>query len=92
MKPAMELITRHAINWSILAGVTPAWAALVFPHLSAAEAVPALWEAIFHASRITAHDPVADWKAHGRNIAKRVAVLNGKRLQRPPLQAAPART
>ncbi len=79
MKPAMELITRHAINWSILAGATPAWAALVFPHLSEAEAVPALWEAIFHASRITGADPVSDWKTHGRNIAKRVAVLNDKR-------------
>ena len=30
-KPAMELITRHAINWSILAAATPAWAKLVFP-------------------------------------------------------------
>ncbi len=79
MKPAMELITRHAINWSILAGATPAWAGLVFPQMGEAEAVPALWEAIFHASRITGDDPVADWKAHGQNIAKRVTVLNGKR-------------
>ncbi len=41
--------------------------------------MPALWEAIFKASRITGDDPVADWKTHGRNIAKRVDVLNGKR-------------
>ena len=79
MKPAMELITRHTINWSILAGATPAWAALVFPHLPAAEAVPALWEAIFHASRITGEDPVADWKTHGHNIQTRVDLLNNKR-------------
>ncbi len=79
MKPAMELITRHAINWSILAGATPAWAALVFPHLPAAEAVPALWEAIFKASRITGDDPVADWKTHGQNIQTRVDMLNEKR-------------
>ena len=32
-KPAMELITRHAINWSILAAATPAWARLVFPEI-----------------------------------------------------------
>ncbi|MEO7030589.1 MAG: aminopeptidase, partial [Acidobacteriaceae bacterium] len=30
-KPAMELITRHEINWTIVACATPAWAALVFP-------------------------------------------------------------
>ncbi|GAA3767603.1 aminopeptidase [Terriglobus aquaticus] len=79
MKPAMEPITRHAINWSILAGATPAWAKLVFPHLHEAEAVPALWEAIFKASRITGDDPVADWKQHGQNIAAQVDRLNEKR-------------
>src|SRR5580692_1777521 len=31
-KPAMELITRFAINWTIVAAATPAWAALVFPN------------------------------------------------------------
>lgn len=79
-KPAMELVTRHAINWSILAGATPAWAALVFPDLPVNEAVPALWEAIFKASRITGDDPVQDWKEHGENIMKRVGLLNDKRF------------
>ncbi len=72
MKPAMELI---------LAGATPAWATLVFPHLHEAAAVPALWEAIFKASRITGDDPVADWKQHGQNIAAQVDRLNEKRFQ-----------
>ncbi len=78
-KPAMELVTRHTINWTIVAAATPAWANLVFPHLPESEAVPALWEAIFHASRITGADPVQDWKEHGQNIAKRVTILNEKR-------------
>lgn len=80
MKPAMELITRHAINWSILAGATPAWAKLVFPQLPESEAVTALWEAIFRASRITGDDPVAEWLAHGKNIARQVDLLNEKRF------------
>lgn len=80
MKPAMELITRHSINWSILAGATPAWAKLVFPDLPENEALPALWEAIFHASRITGADPVADWMQHGKNIAAQVDRLNAKRF------------
>ncbi|MGI4755854.1 MAG: aminopeptidase [Janthinobacterium lividum] len=78
-KPAMELITRHAINWTIVAGATPAWARLVFPTLAENDALEALWEAIFHASRVTGADPVQDWKDHGRSIAKRVDLLNGKR-------------
>ncbi len=79
-KPAMELVTRHTINWSIVAGATPAWAKLVFPNLPESEAVTALWEAIFHASRITGDDPMKGWKDHGANIAKRVDVLNAKRF------------
>ena len=78
-KPAMELITRHTINWTIVAGVTPAWARLVFPDLPENEAVPMLWEAVFRASRITGADPVQDWKDHGASIAKRVDLLNAKR-------------
>jgi aminopeptidase len=79
-KPAMELITRHAINWSILASATKDWAKLVFPELPEDEAVPKLWDAIFTASRATGEDPVADWKAHSAEIHKRVAYLNEKRF------------
>jgi aminopeptidase len=79
-KPAMELITRHAINWSILASATKDWAKLVFPHLPEEEAVSKLWDAIFTASRATGNDPVADWKAHSAEIHKRVAYLNEKRF------------
>jgi aminopeptidase len=79
-KPAMELITRHAINWSILANATPAWAKLVFPDLPVDEAVEKLWGAIFVASRATSEDPVAAWKQHGKNLHDRVAFLNEKRF------------
>jgi len=79
-KPAMELITRHAINWSIVAAATPAWAKLVFPALSEQEAVAKLWDAIFTASRATSDDPVAAWKAHSKYLHERVAYLNDKRF------------
>jgi aminopeptidase len=79
-KPAMELVTRHAINWTIVAAATPAWAKLMFPDVPENEAVARQWDAIFHASRITGADPVQDWKDHGANIAKRVAILNDKRF------------
>ena len=78
-KPAMEFVTRHAINWTIVAGATPAWAKLAFPALPEEEAMAMLWEAIFQASRVTGADPVQDWKDHGANIARRVAMLNVKR-------------
>ncbi len=79
-KPAMELITRHEINWSILASATPAWAARVFPMDPPELALGKLWDAIFHTSRITGDDPVADWQTHGRNLKQRVDLLNKKRF------------
>jgi aminopeptidase len=79
-KPAMELVTRHAINWSILAAATPAWAKLVFPGLPEEEAVASLWDAIFVASRATSDDPVAAWKLHNQSLRDRVAFLNESRF------------
>ncbi len=79
-KPAMELITKHAINWSIVAAATPEWAKLVFPGLPVDEAVAKLWDAIFLASRVTGADPVQDWKDHGKRIKQRVDLLNAKRF------------
>ena len=78
-KPAMELITRHEINWTIVAAATPEWAKLVFPGEPEEMAMAKLWEAIFAASRITGDDPVADWRAHGARLKERVDLLNAKR-------------
>ncbi len=80
-KPAMELITRHEINWTIVAAATPAWAALVFPGEPQELAMGKLWDAIFRTSRISGDDPVGDWKRHGENLKQRVDLLNAKRYR-----------
>ncbi len=41
-RPALELITRHEINWTIVACATSAWAAAVFPNLPEDEALTRL--------------------------------------------------
>jgi len=79
-KPAMELITRHEINWTIVAAATPDWAKLVFPDEPEESAITKLWDAIFASSRVNAEDPVAEWKQHGERLKKRVDMLNGKRF------------
>jgi aminopeptidase len=78
-KPAMEMITRHEINWTIVASATPEWAKLVFPGEPVDAALSKLWEAIFQTSRITGDEPVADWIAHGARLKQRVDLLNAKR-------------
>ncbi len=78
-RPAMELITRHDINWTIVACATPAWAATVFPDLPPDQAMARLWDAIFAASRADQPDPVAAWKEHDANLHARADRLNEKR-------------
>jgi len=78
-RPALELITRHEINWTIVACATPAWAAAMFPDLPKDEALARLWEAIFAASRADQADPVAAWKAHDANLHASAKRLNEKR-------------
>ena len=80
-RPALELITNFAINWSIVCYATPAWAALMFPDLPEAEAVAKLWQAIFAASRVDQADPVAAWAAHNANLHARTAMLNARRFE-----------
>jgi aminopeptidase len=78
-RPALELIARHEINWTIVACATPAWAAAVFPNLSRDEGLARLWEAIFAASRADQPDPVAAWKKHDADLHTRAERLNEKR-------------
>ena len=78
-RPALELITRHEINWTIVACATPAWAAQMFPDAAPEEAMAKLWDAIFATTRIDVEDPVGEWKRHDASLQKRAAYLNQKR-------------
>ena len=78
-RPALELITRHEINWTIVSSATPAWAAAVFPNDAPDVALAKLWEAIFATTRINTADPVSAWKTHDAELHKRAAFLNEKR-------------
>jgi len=78
-RPALELITRHEINWTIVAAATPAWAQAMFPELEPDAALASLWEAIFRTSRVDQDDPVAAWKAHDAGLQQRAAFMNEKR-------------
>ena len=78
-RPALELITRHEINWTIVASATPAWAKAMFPDDRPEVALAKLWDAIFKTSRVDREDPVAAWKEHDAGLHRRAASLNQKR-------------
>jgi len=79
-RPALELITRHEINWTIVSAATPAWAAAVFPQFPADEALAKLWDAIFAASRADQADPVAAWKKHDEKLHAWADRMNTRRF------------
>ena len=78
-RPALELITATAINWTLVANATPAWARCVFPDLDEEAAVARLWDAIFAASRVDTPDPVAAWEAHNATLMAKRRMLNARR-------------
>lgn len=77
--PALDLIAGFAINWTIVANATPAWARAMFPDMAEDAAINKLWDAIFAASRIDADDPVAAWQAHNAALHARTQRLNERR-------------
>ncbi len=79
-RPALELITTSAINWSLVPYASPAWAQAVFPELPEAEATAKLWDALFAATRVDADDPIAAWEAHNAALMDRRRMLNERRF------------
>ncbi len=79
-RPALDLITRHEINWTIVPSATPTWARNVFPEDDEETAVAKLWEAIFAATRINEPDPVGAWRTHDNHLRARAELLNNKRF------------
>lgn len=79
-RAALELITRHEINWTIVASATPAWARLVYPSEPDHVAMTRLWNAIFSATRVDSENPIAAWEGHAAGLQRRVDSLNERRF------------
>ncbi|MDN4091239.1 aminopeptidase [Brevibacillus agri] len=69
------------VSWSVIAVPSPEWAAMVFPDLPADEQVPALWDAIFRATRVDTDDPVQAWHEHHATLNSKVEQLNAKQYR-----------
>lgn len=83
----MRYRTTSHTKWCIMAVPSPAWAKSVFPALSEAEAMDALWQNIFEATRATAENPVEAWKTHDANLKKYKNYLNDARFEKLTFKA-----
>lgn len=68
----------NTANWCVVATASPAWAAKVFPNMSAEDSEAKLWEAIFSACRIDLPDPVQAWEIHINKLVKYKNYLDSK--------------
>lgn len=78
----MRYRTTSLTKWCIMAVPSPAWAKSVFPTLSEQEAMDALWQNIFDATRASAENPVEAWKAHDTSLKKYKNYLNDARFEK----------
>lgn len=74
IKPYIDKVENKE-QWCIAAVPGKEWAKKVFPDLPDKKAIKKLWEAILYTSRVT-ENPVAAWKEHNENLAKRCKFLN----------------
>lgn len=72
-----QYVMSDNVSWSIIAGASEAWAQKVFPGRD--DAVAALWQAIFAATRMDQEDVVAAWDAHDQSLRSRAKLLTEKK-------------
>lgn len=72
----------NKVSWTVMAAPSEDWAKKMFGHLPAEQQVPALWDAIFQATRADLEDPVAAWKKHDETLSKKVKELNELRFEK----------
>ncbi|MBJ7473445.1 MAG: aminopeptidase, partial [Solirubrobacteraceae bacterium] len=76
---AVKVVNDQTTNWTALPCPTEPWAQLVFPDMSASEAMAKLWEQLWHVLRLDEPDPVAVWKerfSHLSAVARRLTALH----------------
>lgn len=79
IRPYTDLAMSDRIPWCVAAAAAPEWARKVFPNVAEDEAVGALWDAIFTATRVLEADPVAAWREHDKDLTRRKQTLNERR-------------
>lgn len=80
VKPFTDLSMSDSIAWCVAAAASPAWARRAYPGLDEQQAVDALWDAIFTATRITTPDPAAAWREHAAGLKVAKDKLNDRRF------------
>jgi aminopeptidase len=80
MQPYRSYAMSDKISWSVIAIPSQAWADKVFPSLEEGLRVDALWDAIFHATRVDLDNPIEAWRNHTVKLDSKADHLNKKKF------------
>lgn len=80
VREATEVAMAAKVNWTVVPCPNPAWATLVHPDVAPEAAIERLWEQIAHICRLDEPDPVAAWRARGRELEAAARRLDALRL------------
>lgn len=81
LKDFSERIQSDYHSWCVAGYPSAAWAKLVYPDKSEAEAVEALLDLILYTVRADKEDPVKEWETHDHTLHEKVNYLNTKRFK-----------
>ncbi len=80
LRESIELVNQRIANWTAAPCPTPAWAELVNPDLSPADALERLWQDVAHVCRVDEDDPVAAWEERMERLSAVAGRLDELRL------------
>ena len=81
LRESIEIVNQRLTNWTAAPCPTPAWADLVYPDLSPADALERLWQEVAHVCRIDEDDPVAAWEERMERLTAVAGRLDELRLE-----------
>ena len=86
-KPFYDLLSKNAMNWTVITPPVEGWAEKVFPALSPDIRGTKMWDTIFDVCRVRQKDPVSAWNDHINQLNARSNYLNHKQYITLKLEA-----
>jgi aminopeptidase len=80
LKEGSQLVADRATNWTAVPAPHPAWAGLVYPDLSEADAYERLWDELRHVLRLDEPDPHVAWDERVEELKHSAATLTEHRF------------
>lgn len=76
-----EGVLKRQVGWCLAGPPSPKWAVKIYPELTPAQAVEALWQEIYKMTFANESDCLARWSAHLDLLAERTEKLNRMRVR-----------